>query len=56
MAFFGILGGVVLAAILTHSSATMTNSWAVQIESERSSEVADALAKKHGFTNLGRVS
>lgn len=32
-----------------------TNSWAVQLDSAEL-EVADKLAEKHGFENLGRVS
>lgn len=33
----------------------MTNSWAVHLSSG-GDEVADVLARKHGFINLGQVS
>ena len=32
-----------------------TNSWAVHIE-DGNAEVANRIAKRHGFTNLGQVS
>ena len=31
-----------------------TNSWVVEVDGGR--EVADAVAKRHGFVNLGQVS
>ena len=34
--------------------ARMTNSWAVQVTN--GDAAADALAKKHGFVNIGHVS
>ena len=38
----------------SYATASMTNSWAVQITS-RGEEAADELAKKYGFDNLGQV-
>ena len=47
---------VLLTAFSTNcATATMTNSWAVQITSG-GKQAADELASKYGFINLGRVS
>ncbi len=46
---------LVVAGTATLCAATsMTNSWAVQVQDGW--EAAEALAKKHGFVNLGLVS
>ncbi len=37
-------------------AASMTNSWAVQVAQDVEREQVDALAKNHGFVNLGLVS
>ena len=39
---------------LSYGTATMTNSWAVQVTSG-GKQAADALASKYGFINLGLV-
>ena len=52
MSPMGLFVVVVVVLVGRECAASMTNSWAVQLRVGD----ADALAKKHGFVNLGLVS
>ena len=55
MGNFVLLTAVVVMMVFARTADSMTNSWAVEIQSGGRA-AADQLASKHGFINLGQVS